>query len=62
MNLKTQLNLLLGGAVAALLCVGGMGVYNADTQSAFGERAHIATTALRAQMEADMKAIADGSR
>jgi methyl-accepting chemotaxis protein len=54
MTLKARLYLLIAGALAALLVVGGMGVYNTKLQTQFGEQAHTLTEVLRAQMQADM--------
>jgi methyl-accepting chemotaxis protein len=54
MTLKTRLYLWLAGALAALLLVGGMGVYNTDKQAQFGADANTLTDVLRAQMQADM--------
>ena len=54
MTLKARLYWLLTGALAALLVVGGMGVYNTHAQAEFGEQANRLTDVLRAQMQADM--------
>jgi methyl-accepting chemotaxis protein len=54
MALKTRLILLLGGALFALLFVGGMGVMSTASQARFGEEANRLTDVLRAQMQADM--------
>lgn len=54
LTLKTRLILLLAGALAALLFVGGMGVYNTSQQTHAGEQANVLTDVLRAQMQADM--------
>jgi methyl-accepting chemotaxis protein len=48
------LYLLLAVALLALMAVGGMGVYNASVQGAFGEASNRTTELLRAQMQADM--------
>jgi methyl-accepting chemotaxis protein len=53
-SLKARLYVLLSVALAALLFVGGMGVYNASKQAHFGDEANRITEVLRAQMQADM--------
>ncbi len=54
MTLKARLYLLLAGALAALLAVGGMGVYNINAQASFADDANRLSDVLRAQMQADM--------
>jgi len=53
-TLKARLYALLGVALAVLLFVGGIGVYNSRAQQAFGEQTNRISEALRQQMQADM--------
>jgi hypothetical protein len=54
MRVKTRLYGLLVAAIAGLLLVGMVGVYNAQQQSQFGEQASAITNVVRAQMQSDM--------
>ena len=54
MRVKTRLYGLLAAAIAGLLVVGMVGVYNAQQQTHFGEQASSITNVVRAQMQSDM--------